>query len=128
LLRFASCLIAPAAGLPLISCGRDDFADVSTQREILDSYVSEANCDNAQFDLLEREDAVQDWRYVVRISGSSECLTSLREALVSRDARPSDMARVTGVLLPGYDDPKGEVVGFHFARDAESVVWTRDKI
>ncbi len=103
------------------------FASDRRQHEILASYIPEADCTSASFELLERETAPQDWLYVVRISGSDSCISSVARALNDRRAEKSTIPLVNGLLLPGHENPENEAVAFDFDDEDGSIIWTRDK-
>ncbi|NQZ46999.1 MAG: hypothetical protein HRT63_05675 [Erythrobacter sp.] len=117
-LRFLSVAVI---GFAVSACSGVASADV------LANYVPEAECDDAEFELIEREDSPQDWFYVVTIKGSSQCSASLQRALASWGAKESTIPLVNGLLLPGHTDPEQEAVAFDFIDDSHTVVWTRDK-
>ena len=107
---------------------RLQFSSESTQRAFLTHYLPEARCQTAHFDLLEREDSIQDWRYVVRVDGSKDCVESIRSALAARGAakQPPENAE-QGLVLPGFSDHEKELVIFNFDAEPSAVIWTRDK-
>lgn len=98
------------------------FASDHRQREILADYVPGARCDKADFEVIERQDLLSDWLYVVRIGGSVECIASIKNELTSMGA----ISRSDGVFLPGHIDPDKEAVSFKF-ESGTTVIWTRDK-
>jgi len=105
----------------------DHFDFRAKQGKWLSTYLPEARCDGARFTVVEREDNIQDWRYVTRISDSASCITSLRTALKARGATPSSIPGVAGLLLPGHTNSENEAVGFDFDGEPSAVIWTRDK-
>lgn len=117
-MRFQVAVVA----LALAGCGGRP-ADNDT----LLAYVPEARCADAKFDMIERSDSIQDWRYVVRISGSPDCVTSLRQSLDAKGATASDIPLITGLLLPGHTNSEQEAVAFDFEEEPGAVIWTRDK-
>ena len=119
-----------AATLPLsLSACMDRFDTDKQQREILRSHYAEVDCGDAHLKVIEREDAIQDWRYVVRIYGSEKCLKSLRLALIRRgyvEEPKTEIASVHG-LQPPKQDTEHEAVAFDFNREPGAIYWTRDK-
>ncbi|MFM5893167.1 MAG: hypothetical protein ACKOQM_01880 [Novosphingobium sp.] len=125
---FLALVLACAGGVVFWEGGREDFASANRQREILATYIPGAKCDAAQFDLLEQEEALQDWRYVFRIHGSPACIASIRSTLTSQGAKPLPPENAEqGIALPGHTDHETELVTFNFTAEPGAVIWTRDK-
>lgn len=110
------------AGLLVAGCSAH-----AADNETLKDYLPEARCATAKFEMIEQEESIQDWRYVARISGSPDCVASLRVALKAKRARPSEIPLITGLLLPGHTDTEHEAVAFDFDAEPGAVIWTRDK-
>jgi hypothetical protein len=119
-------VLSPVLLLGLCAFDRAYFASNYRQRAILRDYYPEVDCSDADFDLVEREDTLLDWRYVVRISGSQTCLQSLRRALLRRGFVNRHDIEPMG-LQPQRQSSQKEVVGFDFDREPGAVYWTRDK-
>jgi hypothetical protein len=125
-LWFVGGLVGLVAGFFVFD--RIEFASDYRQRTILSSYLPLARCENANFDVEEREDQVQDWRYVVRISGSIECSDSIKAELVRLSAeQASDTSVDRGLVLPGHESHDNEFVSFDFGVIPGSIIWIRDK-
>lgn len=124
-------LLAHSAAALLLSLSgcMDGFDTDKQQRKLLRTYYGEVDCGDAHFKVIEREDAIQDWRYVVRIYGSEKRLKSLRLALIRRgyvEEPKTEIALVHG-LQPPKQDTEHEAVAFDFNREPGAIYWTRDK-
>ena len=92
----------------------------------LAGYFPAATCDEARFSLIESDDGISDYLYVVRIDGG-ECVRSLERSLTEAGAQESTIPLVHGLLLPGHDDRNYELNAFDFRSEPGSAIWTIDK-
>ena len=120
-----------SVSLPVLlvaSCVADraSFASDRRQREILNDYYPDVDCRDAKFELKERSETLQDWYYVVRISGSERCVTSLRRSLARRGFVYRRDLEPFALAIPGRST-EDELVSFDFDREPGAVYWARDK-
>ena len=128
--RKAKIVLVAVVASPFVVGGIDGlyFGSNFRQREILISYLPDANCSDADFEVLERDEGIQGWGSVVRISDSKTCLESIRQSLARSGAQLLARASMTqGLALPGHLDTEKELVAFDFESQPGAIIWTRSK-
>ena len=130
-MRLLRGLAIGCASLPVLliaACVADRayFASEHRQREILEADYTDVDCRDAEFELKERDESLQDWYYVVRISRSEKCLSTLRRSLARRGFIYRRDLDPPAFAIPGRTR-EDELVSFDFNRERGAVYWTRDK-
>jgi hypothetical protein len=127
LLILAAALLAVAAGAWSYSEYVQRPRDPSPyQLTILTERFPEIECAGAEFEFLGKEEALSDYYYEFKMTGSAACVRSLRSALIRRGYRDCRGECTHSGFQLAYDYSR-ENQRFKFGADGKSVNWVRDK-